>query len=684
MNMVFVAVASIIILAYINTLANLSYMLPLNIFLAVVFAAACAALVYFVTDKSKSKLILLNSDLEKSLVSSGTSVWRYDVGKDEFETLFGLPLCNREDAGMHSLMEIINTQDRQHVQQAIEKVVSGKHRSANFTVRCNQGCSDDCYEYYKFDIVAKDKPGMPVTCLIGTERNVSLDKLNDLEYQDVLMSLDLSIRASRMMIWYYDVDSDMLYKIVNNEFVPTRSMHDFLLQAVEPKDRGECIHLYQSLIEGRLEYYFGNVDLQNINGRATGTYECSFISMKNTQGKVTKLAGTCQDITEKHQEHLIVAEGNKRFTLAMKTSNFVLWEFDCETQLFTAYNEPLNHFDDKVKLGIIDYIKFVHPDDVNKLATMNEHLSMRHDVNFSTELRFMDGDHGEWQFYTLTGAPFEKDKFGNVTKYAGIRKNNTHFITLNNELKRAKEKAEKSDKLKTQFIANMTHEIRTPLNSIVGFTQLLQASDKKEDQIKFCQIINNNSDMLLTIFNNVMDLSDLESGVIELKHEQFDMAEQFGMLKDIFAHKMPEGVELVLESPYSSFLVCLDWDRILQILTNFVNNACKYTISGSITIGYRQHEMGMQIYCRDTGKGIAEADRERIFKSFEKVDHYVQGLGLGLSICAALVNTFGGKIGVQSELGVGSLFWAVIPCEPVCQLKSTVEHAALGNNLGSE
>jgi signal transduction histidine kinase len=667
--MLFAAIASIIALVYINTQKSSPCTLPLNICVTIVFAVACATFVYFIVEKSKGRLLLLNSDLERSLISSGTSVWRYDVERDKFETIFGSPICNRSDAVMDDLMRMISVQDREMARQEVDDVIKGKCRSTNFTVRCNHGYADDCYDYYKFDVIVRDKPGQPVTYLIGTERNVSLDKLNDFEYQNVLMSLNLSIRASRMIVWYYDVDSDMLYKLVKNKFVPTRSVHDFILQTVEPEERKDCIRLYQDLITGRMEYYFGNVDLQNINGRAKGTYECSFISMKNSQGKVTKLAGTCQDITEKHLEHLAAAEGNKRFTLAMKTSNFVLWEYDCENQLFTAYNEPLNNFDERVKLGIIDYIKFLHPDDVNKIATLNEHLSMRHDVDFSMELRFKDEKNGEWQFYTFTGAPFEKDKYGNVMKYAGIRKNNTHFLKLNNELKQAKEKAEKSDKLKTQFIANMTHEIRTPLNSIVGFTQLLQTTDNKDDLNKFCHIIDINSDMLLTIFNNVMDLSDLESGVIEFNKVQFDMAEQFGMLKDIFAHKMPDGVELLLDSPYSSFLVTLDWERIVQIFTNFVNNACKYTVSGSITIGYQVHETGVQIFCRDTGKGIAVEDQKRIFKSFEKVDSYVQGLGLGLSICAALVNNLGGKIGVQSELDVGSLFWATIPCEPVYKLK---------------
>jgi signal transduction histidine kinase len=394
---------------------------------------------------------------------------------------------------------------------------------------------------------------------------------------------------------------------------------------------------------------------------------------KDSTGKVIKVVGTLQDITVKHAEHIIAAENNKRFMLAMKTSNFVLWEYDCQTQLFTAFNEPLNNYNNDVKLSIIDYLHVLHPDDINKLVPINEHLSLRHDIDFSIDLRFKDTENGEWQYYTLTGAPFERDDFGRVIKFAGIRKNNTHFMKLNNELKLAKEKAERSDKLKTIFLANMTHEIRTPLNAIVGFSQLLQSATSKDELDHFCNIISQNNDILLTIFNDIIDLSRVEAGFIDFTCINFDMASQIESLREIFKPKIPEGVEFIVDNPYSYFEVCLDWNRLVQIYTNFINNACKYTSKGSITIGYEADDKGIKIFCRDTGIGIAEEDQKRIFNSFEKVDSYIQGLGLGLSLCNAIAKAAEGTIGVESEPGAGSLFWAVMPCEPKYQLKKEMD-----------
>lgn len=597
------------------------------------------------------------------------SVWRYDVRKDLFSTIFGYPVCGNN----HSLEQFytrIHPQDLPVIKHELNNLINHKGISSNFIVRLSNKENPSGFCYYKIDaIIEKDNHGH-LRNLVGIERNVTYEKLCDTEYQNVLISLNLSLKASKMVVWYYDVDSDMFYKLIGNDYVATRNIHDLLSYSLPASDRSEVQNLYQDLLSGKLGDYHGLFQLMQPNDADYRTYECNFATIKDSVGNVIKVAGTLLDITDKHKEHQIATESNKRFTLAMKTSNFVLWEYDCESQQITAFNEPLNKFDDQKKLTIIDYIHFLHPDDVEKLVPINEHLNMRHDVNFSVDLRFKDEEEGEWQYYTFMGAPFERDDFGRITKFAGIRKNNTHFIKLNNELKEAKEKAERSDRLKTVFLANMTHEVRTPLNAIVGFSQLLMASDNHEEQERFCTIISQNNNALLTIFNDIIDLSRIEAGFVDFTHLNFDMAVQIESLKDIFIHKMPENVELVIDNPYTSFEVVWDWNRLVQIYTNFVNNACKYTMRGSITIGYRLHKKGMKIFCRDTGKGIALEDQKRIFSNFEKVDSYVQGLGLGLSLCNAIVKAAGGYIGVQSEPGVGSLFWVVIPCDPTYELKN--------------
>lgn len=614
----------------------------------------------------------INAELELSLSTFNTSTWRYDVKNDRFRKVHGNPICGNEVC-KEVFIQNIHPQDIFAFNKEFNNLLNRKSISTNITVRCINKTMTSGYGFYQFDMIAKSAGNGSLEYIIGIERDITFDKLNDTNYQNILTSLNLSIKASNLIFWYYDVEGDMLYKLVNKEFVPTCNLHEFLSLSLPPNDRSEILRIYQDLLDKRLGDFHGNLALMNPKGNDYLTYECYAMPAKDSTGKVIKVVGTLQDITMKHAEHIIAAENNKRFMLAMKTSNFVLWEYDCNTQLFTAFNEPLNNYNNDVKLSIINYLHVLHPDDINKLVPINEHLSLRHDVNFSIDLRFKDTEDGEWQYYTLTGAPFERDDFGRVIKFAGIRKNNTHFMKLNNELKVAKEKAERSDKLKTMFLANMTHEIRTPLNAIVGFSQLLQSATSKEELDHFCKIISQNNDMLLTIFNDIIDLSRVEAGFIDFTCINFDMASQIESLREIFKHKIPEGVEFIVDNPYSSFEVCLDWNRLVQIYTNFINNACKYTSKGSITIGYKADDNGIKIYCRDTGIGIAEEDQKRIFNSFEKVDSYIQGLGLGLSLCNAIAKAAGGSIGVESEHGAGSLFWVVMPCKPKYELKKEMD-----------
>lgn len=614
----------------------------------------------------------INAELELSLSTFNTSTWRYDVKNDRFRKVHGSPICGNEVC-KEVFIQNIHPQDIFAFNKEFNNLLNRKSISTNITVRCINKTMTSGYGFYQFDMIAKSAGNGSLEYIIGIERDITFDKLNDTNYQNILTSLNLSIKASNLIFWYYDVEGDMLYKLVNKEFVPTCNLHEFLSLSLPPNDRSEILRIYQDLLDKRLGDFHGNLALMNPKGNDYLTYECYAMPAKDSTGKVIKVVGTLQDITMKHAEHIIAAENNKRFMLAMKTSNFVLWEYDCNTQLFTAFNEPLNNYNNDVKLSIINYLHVLHPDDINKLVPINEHLSLRHDVNFSIDLRFKDTEDGEWQYYTLTGAPFERDDFGRVIKFAGIRKNNTHFMKLNNELKVAKEKAERSDKLKTMFLANMTHEIRTPLNAIVGFSQLLQSATSKEELDHFCKIISQNNDMLLTIFNDIIDLSRVEAGFIDFTCINFDMASQIESLREIFKHKIPEGVEFIVDNPYSSFEVCLDWNRLVQIYTNFINNACKYTSKGSITIGYKADDNGIKIYCRDTGIGIAEEDQKRIFNSFEKVDSYIQGLGLGLSLCNAIAKAAGGSIGVESEHGAGSLFWVVMPCKPKYELKKEMD-----------
>ena len=232
------------------------------------------------------------------------------------------------------------------------------------------------------------------------------------------------------------------------------------------------------------------------------------------------------------------------------------------------------------------------------------------------------------------------------------------------ELETARSRAEQSDKLKSAFLANMSHEIRTPLNAIVGFSDLLMVTEDQEEKEEFIQIINANNELLLKLINDILDLSKIEAGSVELKYEDFDLAVYFNELAASMHRRVVNPqVRLVPVNPYEACTVRLDKNRLAQILTNFVTNAIKYTSKGTIEMGYEKIDENIRLYVRDTGIGIPEDKKDKVFHRFEKLDEFAQGTGLGLSICKAIVEACRGEIGFESEFDKGSLFWAVLPCQ---------------------
>ncbi len=255
----------------------------------------------------------------------------------------------------------------------------------------------------------------------------------------------------------------------------------------------------------------------------------------------------------------------------------------------------------------------------------------------------------------------------------------TKLKQINAELEQEKIKAQTADKLKSAFLANMSHEIRTPLNAIVGFSELLQTTDDASEREEYTNIINHNNDLLLRLIGDILDLSKMESGMVELKPEEFDISTLFEEAFTILRQRcINENIKFISKNPYKSCLITLDKNRLMQVGTNFITNAIKYTTEGQIVMGYEYIDNGIYIYVEDTGIGIPKEKQHLLFQRFAKLDDFAQGTGLGLAISKAIVDACGGKIGVESEVGHGSKFWAWIPCEAIIDYG---EHEKLNDSI---
>ena len=237
----------------------------------------------------------------------------------------------------------------------------------------------------------------------------------------------------------------------------------------------------------------------------------------------------------------------------------------------------------------------------------------------------------------------------------------TESVEAARKLKAAKEQAERSEYLKTSFLANISHEIRTPLNAIVGFSQLIAEVENPEDKAEFCRIIQENNNRLLHLVNELLDLSKIEANMVVFNLQPIGMNELLKTVYDSFSLRCPTDVQLVNESLDTEHYIYADKNRTVQIISNLIDNALKYTKYGSIRIGYKQVGDYIEIYTTDTGKGIKPELLDSIFSRFVKADENVHGTGLGLSISKMLVEKMGGQIGVKSELGKGTTFKFTLP-----------------------
>ena len=302
-----------------------------------------------------------------------------------------------------------------------------------------------------------------------------------------------------------------------------------------------------------------------------------------------------------------------------------------------------------------------HPDDRALLIRFLDDARKGLTTQLSKEMRVLRED----GTYTWTHVNLLVKKYApqdRIIEIISINYDITELKRTEEMLVKARDKAEASDRLKSAFLANMSHEIRTPLNAIVGFSSLLTSTENAAEKELYNSLIGHNNKLLLNLINDVIDLSKIESGYLELRPDWVNLTELLDESVAEYAHQVPSGVELLTNYPAHDSLVELDSLRIKQILSNFLSNALKNTTTGHVEVFYEVDHQSVRIGVKDTGRGIPQNMLEKIFERFEKLDSFAQGAGLGLSICKLIVEKMNGRVLVDSQLGIGTTFVIELPC----------------------
>ncbi|WP_306540622.1 PAS domain-containing sensor histidine kinase [Dysgonomonas sp.] len=313
---------------------------------------------------------------------------------------------------------------------------------------------------------------------------------------------------------------------------------------------------------------------------------------------------------------------------------------------------------------IIGTYKSFHPDDRDLILQFFEEVQKGNADKLSHKIRvFKENGECTWTHVNLFVRKYApQDK---VIELISINYDITDLKQIEEMLVNERDRAEASDRLKSAFLANMSHEIRTPLNAIVGFSSLLASAENVVEKELYNSLISHNNELLLNLINDIIDLSKIEAGYLELHQNWFNLTELLDECVAEYARLLPSGVELLTSYPEHDALVELDKLRIKQILNNFLSNALKNTTRGHVEVFYEIDKHCVRIGVKDTGRGIPQNMLEKIFERFEKVDSFAQGVGLGLSICKSIVDKMNGRIQVYSQLGLGTTFIAELPCHSI-------------------
>lgn len=360
-----------------------------------------------------------------------------------------------------------------------------------------------------------------------------------------------------------------------------------------------------------------------------------------------------RDITGRSVIRLKLEKKQKDLCEIEKAGRIGLWSYDSSTRIFTysGYTQIFCNDEEKRSISLTEYVNSIHPDDKDRFRLwLEEYLTGKETTDTINYKLLIEGKTINMRLKT-----YNKEVYNERTVLEGYIQNTSEIVW----------KAEHSNQLKSAFLANMSHEIRTPLNAILGFSRIIAETDNAEERLQYYDIVEKNNMRLQELINEILDLSKIESGMMEFNYTPVCLYTLCDDVKSTYRFRCPPGVELIFEESDHSLATLTDRNRLFQVFSNLVGNATKFTSKGAISFGYKLEGKDIKFHVSDTGSGISADKITKIFDRFIMANTQVQGTGLGLSISKIIVEKLGGKISVESQEGEGTRFTFNVPYVPV-------------------
>ncbi len=536
-----------------------------------------------------------------------------------------------------------------------------------------------------------------VVSLLSTSSNINARKISSIKLKESEEMLRLSMESSGIAVWEYDLVTKITKRSNNHDQLYCDKKLDvwtleLAINATHPDDKEYCIGVFENAISAGGNNYF-HIDFRVVwpDGSIHWLSKYGEVVSRGDDGSANVLRGTVMDVSDRKNSEEMIRESDEKLKLTIDNSPLGVGITDMEGRLVSSNKKFHNIVGySQNELDGINISEITHPDDLNVNIGVLKKLT--HESGFKVEKRYVKKN-GEIVYVKIHagaihnseglpeyGLAFIEDITSRKKNENKIIKQNHDYEALNQELivtnedlLISTEKAKEANKLKTEFLHNMSHEIRTPMNGIIGFSDLLCAEEGSGEKRKFyANIIKNSSNQLLRIIDDILEISTLETKQIKLNEEQFLLNDFIMELFSIFdikskEKKIPFYVKKELLDQQS--VITSDKAKLHKILSNLLENSLKFTNAGFIEMGYYIEKNNIILYVKDTGIGIAEDNREKIFERFSQADTNIAikhgGLGLGLSIAKENTELLGGEITLKSEKGEGTTFFVSIPYKPV-------------------